>query len=269
MADNNMSLTESQVETKPRMSSKADYLVVIPARYESGRLPGKPLVDLLGVPLVHRTWHRCTKAVPAERIYVATDDRRIFDYCAEVGIQVAMTPDDCLTGTDRIAAFARDHPAELYINVQGDEPVIDPEDITRVLATARERPGEIINGMCAITDEALFRNPSIPKLVTRPDGRLLYMSRASIPTTKRHLFKTAWRQICIYAFPPEALVRFAEATSKSTLEAVEDIEILRFLEMGYEVRMIPLSDSSVAVDTPDDIPRAEAAIRALGLEVLD
>ncbi len=92
------------------MPSKADYLVVIPARYESGRLPGKPLVDLLGVPLVHRTWHRCTKAVPAERIYVATDDRRIFDYCAEVGIQVAMTPNDCLTGTDRIAAFARDNP---------------------------------------------------------------------------------------------------------------------------------------------------------------
>ena len=249
-------------------SSPPDYLLVIPARYDSGRLPGKPLIELLGVPLIHRTWHRCAQAVSAERIYVATDDARIFDYCVAAGIQAAMTPGDCLTGTDRVAAFAEAHPAGLYINVQGDEPVIDPEDITQVLAAARARPGEIINGMCKITDETLFTSPSIPKLVTRPDGRLLYMSRASIPTTKRHLFEKAWRQICVYAFPLEALANFAAARSKSSLEAIEDIEILRFLEMGFEVRMIPLSDSSVAVDTPDDIARAEAAIRALGLERL-
>jgi 3-deoxy-manno-octulosonate cytidylyltransferase (CMP-KDO synthetase) len=250
------------------MPSTPDYLLVIPARYESGRLPGKPLLELLGVPLVHRTWHQCTRAVPPELIYVATDDERIFGYCRDKGIRVAMTPADCLTGTDRIAAFAKDHPAGLYINVQGDEPVIDPEDIAKVLTAARERPGEVINGMCEITDEALFRNPSIPKLVTRPDGRLLYMSRAPIPTTKRLLFEKAWRQICIYAFPPDALARFAAMPSKSPLEAFEDIEILRFLEMGFEVRMIPLSDSSVAVDTPEDISRAEEAIRARGLEKL-
>ena len=248
------------------MSPLPDYLLVIPARYESGRLPGKPLIKLLGLPMIHRTWHQCARAVPPERIYVATDDRRILDYCAGAGIQAAMTPIDCLTGTDRVAAFAEQHPAGLYINVQGDEPVIDPEDITRVLAAARARPGEVINGRCEISDEALFRNPAIPKLVTRPDGRLLYMSRAAIPTTKGHLFKAAWRQICVYGFPPEALARFAAASSKSSLEAIEDIEILRFLEMGFEVRMIPLSDSSVAVDTPEDVARAEAAIRAKGLE---
>jgi len=240
--------------------------VVIPARYQSSRLPGKPLIELLGGSIIRRTHHRVVQAVPRERVWVATDDRRILDHCRDSGIQAVMTPSTCLTGTDRVACFAREVAADAYINVQGDEPVMDPEDVRAVWRAVALHPGEVINGMAAITEESLFRNPSIPKVVARPDGRLLYMSRAAIPTGKDLGFVAAWRQVCVYGFPPAALAAFAAHGRKTPLEAIEDIEILRFLELDYEVRMIALSDTSVAVDTAEDIPRAEAAIRRLGQE---
>jgi len=240
-------------------------IIVIPARYESSRLPGKPLIDLLGVSMIRRTHSRCIKAFPRDQVYVATDNQRIFEHCRENDIQVLMTPDDCLTGTDRVACVARNIDADLYINVQGDEPTMDPQDILDVYETAKSYPGEIVNGMCKINDESLFRNPTIPKVVARPDGRLLYMSRAAIPTSKQLGFNASHRQICTYAFPKKALEDFYSCKEKTPLEAIEDIEILRFLELGYEVQMVPLSDSSVAVDTPEDIPRAEAIIKNKGL----
>lgn len=240
-------------------------IIVIPARYESSRLPGKPLIELLGISMLRRTFDRCLQALPKEQVYVATDDQRIKVHCDQVGMPVVMTSQDCLTGTDRVAEVAQQIEADIYINVQGDEPVINPDDISAVYEAAVAHPGEIINGMCAITDEDLFRNPSIPKVVARPDGRLLYMSRASVPTSKALEFVTAQRQICIYSYTRQALNHFSQHGRKTPMEAIEDIEILRFLELGYEVRMVPLSDDSVAVDTIEDIPRAEAAIHARGL----
>lgn len=241
-------------------------ILVIPARYESSRLPGKPLIPLLGISMIRRTFHRCAQAFPRERIYVATDDQRVFDHCRDADINVLMTPQSCLTGTDRVACVAREISADVYVNVQGDEPVAEPDDITAVIEAAYAHPGEIINGYCPIENEELFRNPNIPKVVARADGRLLYMSRSPIPTDKAHGFHKAWRQVCIYAFPKNALLDFATSHSKTQLEQIEDIEILRFLEMGYNVQMVPLSARSVAVDTPSDVARAEAAIRAGGLE---
>jgi 3-deoxy-manno-octulosonate cytidylyltransferase (CMP-KDO synthetase) len=238
-------------------------VVVIPARYQSSRLPGKPLVELCGVPMIIRTWRQCLKAVPAEQVYVATDDDRIDEVCRRYGAQVVRTSSDCLTGTDRVAELARQIPADMYVNVQGDEPVFNPDDLRALIAQAERNPQDIINGYCPISTEEMFRSPTTPKVVMRPDGRLLYMSRGAIPTTKQLGFATAWRQVCAYAFPPAALEAFAGQTRKTPLEQLEDIEILRFLELGFEVRMIPMSDCSVAVDTPDDVARAEDAIRAL------
>ena len=241
-------------------------VVVIPARYRSSRLPGKPLVELCGVPMVVRTWRRCLEAVPAERLYVTTDDERIAVVCRDAGINVVMTSPDCLTGTDRVAEFALSVPADTYINVQGDEPIFNPADLRALMAAAERHPHDIINGWCGITDEAMFRSPSTPKVVMRPDGRLLYMSRAAIPTGKSLAFEGARRQVCAYAFPADTLAAFvADPGRKTPLEQVEDIEILRFLELGFEVRMIPMSDQSVAVDNPEDVDRAEAVIRELGL----
>lgn len=247
------------------MSFQMRPLVVIPARFESSRLPGKPLVQLCGVPMIVRTWRQCTKAIEADRIVVATDDARIEAVCAENGIVALRTSAHCLTGTDRVAEVAGRIEASTYINVQGDEPVFNPADLTALIEAAARHPGEVLNGMCNITEEDVFRSTTVPKVVARPDGRLLYMSRASIPTGKDLRFSSASRQVCAYAFPAAALRDFAAAPEKTPLEQVEDIEILRFLELGYEVRMLPMSDQSIAVDVPADVPRAESRIRELGL----
>ncbi|ROH87075.1 3-deoxy-manno-octulosonate cytidylyltransferase [Pseudomethylobacillus aquaticus] len=243
------------------MSSKI--AVIIPARYESSRLPGKPLVSLVGVPMVVRTYRQVIKACDPAMVYVATESDLIREVCEAEGIQVLMTSKDCLTGTDRVAECAALLDADLFINVQGDEPLFDPADIEVLLEAAKQYPGEVLNGYCAIHDEAHFRSKTTPKAVFRQDGRLLYMSRGAIPTTKTHSFVSSWRQVCTYAFPRAALQAFSAQASKTPLEQMEDIEILRFLELGWEVRMIPMSENSMPVDTPEDIALVEAAIRQL------
>ena len=172
-----------------------------------------------------------------------------------------MTSDKCLTGTDRIAEASKHIKCDVVINVQGDEPIINPVDIKEVVNATIEHPGEIINGMATITTEDEFLNPSIPKVITRPDGKLLFMSRGAIPTTKTLNFETAWKQICIYAFPVDSLKMFANQKNKTPLEKIEDIEILRFLEMGYDVRMIKLSGTSFAIDTKEDLKKIRKSFK--------
>lgn len=222
---------------------------------KSSRFPGKPLIDILGKSLIQRTFEQCLKAVPAELIHVATDDVRIQEHCEKTGMQVVMTSPDCLTGTDRVAEVAQSIKADYYINVQGDEPLINPQDILDCIAAIDRYPGEVINGYCEVDNELDYQSLSIPKVVFRPDGRLLYMSRSPIPGNKTAKLIKTWRQVCVYAFPMEALFDFAKKGQKTTLEAMEDLEILRFLEMGFEVRMIPLSKDSIAVDHPEDVQK--------------
>lgn len=242
-----------------------NYAIIIPARYESSRLPGKPLIDLDGIPMLVRTYRQCAKACPAEKIYVATDDPRIKAVCDAYGIQSLRTSSDCLTGTDRVAECAKKLDYDIFINVQGDEPVFNPDDISRLIDAIYQYPGEVLNGVCEIHDESQFRSTSTPKAVMRNDGRLLYMSRAAIPTSKKNEFTKAWRQVCAYAFPRAALEAFIAQPAKTPLELIEDIEILRFLELGFEVRMITLSEDSIAVDVPEDVPKVVAAIKERGL----
>lgn len=237
-------------------------VIIIPARYQSGRLPGKPLVQLAGVPMIERTWRQCAKGFDAARVYIATDDERIASHCRSVGAQVIMTSDACLTGTDRVAEAALQLDADVIINVQGDEPLFNPDDIAKVLAALERHPGEILNGYADITSEEEFRSPSMPKAVVRADGQLLYMSRGAVPTSKKLEFHFAWRQVCIYAFPRTALAAFTAHGRKTPLEAIEDIEILRFLELGWPVRMVRVSSDSIPVDNPEDVARVEAVIAA-------
>lgn len=241
-----------------------NYLVVIPARYGSSRLPGKPLIELEGVPMIVRTYRQCIKAVPRDKVVVATDDDRVRLCCEAEGIRVLMTSSQCLTGTDRVAEVAKRISADTYINVQGDEPIFNPDDLRLLLEVAKENKDSVVNGYCEILEEERFRSFTIPKVVVRPDGRLLYMSRASIPATKGDRFVRGWRQVCAYAFPYNALQDFAGSKTKTPLEAMEDIEILRFLEIGWEVKMVKMSAQSISVDTPEDVPRVEHAIRVLG-----
>jgi 3-deoxy-manno-octulosonate cytidylyltransferase (CMP-KDO synthetase) len=238
-----------------------DTAIIIPARYQSTRFPGKPLINILGKSMIRRVWEQCEKAIPSKNIFVATDSEKIKNHCLENNIQVLLTSSDCLTGTDRVYEASKQIQAETIINVQGDEPLINPEDIKKVIEESKRYPNKIINAMCPILEEKDFRSINIPKVVVRKDFQLLYMSRAPIPIDKINSFSKAWKQVCIYAFPKNALKSFSLEGSKTPLEFLEDIEILRFLELGYDIKMIEVSTSSIAVDVPKDVKRVVEAIR--------
>jgi 3-deoxy-manno-octulosonate cytidylyltransferase (CMP-KDO synthetase) len=237
-----------------------NYIVVIPARYQSSRFPGKPLADIHGKSMLRCVWDQCIQAASSEKILVATDDDRIKDHCQENGMQVEMTSSSCLTGTDRLYEVALKRKSDIYINVQGDEPLVSPNDIKAVIDASQNEPKITFNAMCQINEEAEFRNPNIPKVVTRNDGRLLYISRAPIPTNKKLGFEKTMKQVCIYAYPRDVLIAFGSLKEKTPLELIEDLEILRLLELGYKVKMIEVSGSSVAVDTPKDLEKVRAMI---------
>lgn len=235
------------------------YLIVIPARLKSTRLPNKPLIKILGKEVLLRTYERCLSAVnDPSKIVVATDHPSIVSFCELHAIQVVLTSENCLTGTDRVAEVAQKISAETYINVQGDEPVLDPEDLSKVIKAVENDPTLVYNGYAEIKQETNYYSPNIPKVIFHPNTKkLMYMSRAAIPTNKKFGFEKAWKQVCIYAFPKDSLAAFS-GTTKTPLEAIEDIEVLRFLELGYGVQMIPLSGKSIAVDVPEDIEKVEA-----------
>jgi len=235
------------------------YLIVIPARLKSTRLPNKPLIKIQGKEILLRTYERCLLAVnDPKKIVVATDHQSIVSFCQEKNINVIMTSDQCLTGTDRVCEVAKKISADTYINVQGDEPIIDPEDLKKVIATVEKDPKKVYNGYAEIKTEHNYFSPNIPKVIFHPTTKeLMYMSRAAIPANKSFTFEKAWKQVCIYAFPKDSLVAFS-ATNKTPLEAIEDIEVLRFLELGYKVQMISLSGNGIAVDVPEDIKKVEA-----------
>ena len=242
------------------MSSPAnDFLVVIPARYASSRFPGKALADLGGKAVVQRCYEQCLKAVPAAQVVVATEDQRIVDFCVANNINVVMTSDQCITGTDRVAEVATQLEASWYINVQGDEPFLDPQGLTQMIdaAQAANSDTHIIYAYSPITTEEDFRSVTVPKVICSLDGRLMYASRAAIPTTKALQFVRANRQIGMYAFTAHALTMFASQGTKTPHEELEDIEILRFVEMGMTVRMVQVDSVGIAIDTPEDLDRAK------------
>ena len=246
----------------PRINSK-DYLVVIPARYNSTRFPGKPLADLCGKSLVQHVWGKCVEAVGEENVLVATDDVRIMEHCNQNQMNVMMTSSECLTGTDRLAEVAVKFKRKFYINVQGDEPLINPQDIIKFIKASTRDTNSIFNGFCAIENEDDFLSPNVPKVVVGVDNTLLYISRAPIPANKSRSFTTADRQVCIYSFPRESLLKFGRFNKKSLNENIEDIEILRFIDNGYRVKMIRVSDAQIAVDTESDLKRASSLLKVI------
>ena len=242
------------------MPATNDFAIVIPARYQSSRFPGKPLADIHGKPMIQHVWEKCQQAIGPGHVFVATDDDRIAKACQHFGAATLMTDSNCLTGTDRVAQAAQQLDYEFIVNVQGDEPMLDPADILAVAQAFRQAGGAVINAMAAINNEDEYWSRNVPKVVTNTAGRLQYMSRAAIPANKAGTFVKAWKQVCIYCFTRGQLASFAAATEKGPIEQIEDIEILRFLDMGIDVHMVELHSSSIAVDTPEDLQRVINAI---------
>ena len=235
-----------------------EVLGVIPARYSSSRFPGKPLVKILGKPMIIWVAEATAIALGSENVVVATDDDRIHKIVNDYGFNVLMTSNDCLTGTDRVSEVAQRLDAQIYLNIQGDEPLINPIDILEVYNYKKNHNDYIINCMSKITSDENPSNVNLIKIVANESGRLLYMSRGLIPGSKNTVsIPKYYKQVCIYGYNKEQLLRFSSLGRKSLLEGIEDIEILRFLDLGYEVQMLEVESNSYGVDEPRDIDIVE------------
>lgn len=238
---------------------------VIPARYKSSRFPGKPLADICGKPMIWWVYQQCKKVTAFNDVIIATDDERINEACVGLGMTCVMTSEKNLTGTDRVAEVASQIEADLYVNVQGDEPLIQPKNIEKVFAPfiSNSFAGRVTNLMAPIHNPVDITNPTVVKVVTRADNYGLYLSRAPVPHPKGNVPVQYYKQLGIYAFTQEALLFFRSygiAHGKAKNEQIEDVEILRFIENGWDVLFIEAAESSVAVDTPHDLERVIALI---------
>ena len=237
-------------------------VIIIPARYKSTRFPGKPLTPIQGKPMILWVAELCAEVLPAEFVYVATEDFQIKEIVEKAGFNVVMTSNKCPTGTDRIAEAATQIEADIYINVQGDEPLLNPADILTIIETKKMYPNEVINGYCKIGDNEDPQSVNIPKVIFNENQQMVYMSRNLVPGTKTKEFvpPNYYKQVCIYAFNKQELSDFSEFGRKGTLEYYEDIEILRFLDIGVNIRVIETKSVSLAVDVPEDVLRVEEEI---------
>jgi 3-deoxy-manno-octulosonate cytidylyltransferase (CMP-KDO synthetase) len=236
--------------------------VVIPARYASTRLPGKPLLPIAGKPLIQHVWERCTKAKGITQVIIATDDMRIAEAAFGFGAEVAMTSPKHRSGTDRVAEVAkRLRGVSHVINVQGDEPLIDPKLVARLASDmAKDRMIQMItaaNAFVAADDEA---NPNMVKVVLDRAGDALYFSRSPIPYVRGDGVRpTFYRHQGIYGYTRKFLLQFVK-WKPGVLEQAESLEQLRALENGAKIRVVLTKHAAVGVDTPADIPAVERSL---------
>ena len=240
---------------------------VIPARYQSSRFPGKPLADICGKPMIWWVYQQCKKVDDFDDVYVATDDEQIFNKCKELGVEVIMTSDKHPTGTDRIGEVARKISADLIVNIQGDEPLLEPETIKAAIKPFYDNPQlKVSNLMTRIKDPVDVVNNTIPKVITNKDGIGIYLTRSAAPYPKGSIDFAYYKQVCVYGFKPEALQFYCDygmKYGKAKIESIEDIEILRFIENGYKVQYIEVDSETVAVDTPKDLEKVCKIMRKM------
>ncbi|MEZ4773995.1 MAG: 3-deoxy-manno-octulosonate cytidylyltransferase [Bacteroidia bacterium] len=230
-------------------------LGVIPARYGSSRFPGKPLVEIQGKSMIRRVYEQCQKAEAVSRVVVATDDERIFGHVLDFGGNVEMTGTEHLSGTERMAEIAQKYGEfSHFINIQGDEPFIDPGQINQV--------GEILLGNGApdivtlarpMVDREQISNPNLVKVVMDMLGNAMYFSRSVIPFPRNETPGMVWyKHIGIYGFRREVLLAVPQMPA-SPLEVSESLEQLRWLTNGYRIQVGITLTESISVDTPDDL----------------
>jgi 3-deoxy-manno-octulosonate cytidylyltransferase (CMP-KDO synthetase) len=242
-------------------------IAIIPARFASTRFPGKPLALLGGKPMVQHVWTRCQESGAFSQLIVATDDERIAAVVRAFGGEVALTSRHCQSGTDRIAEVARSFSGpRVFINVQGDEPLIHPAALSQ-LARAFSDPTVQMATLVRPLEEEERQNPNVVKAIVGVNGNALYFSRADIPyvRTRDTVSPPRYAHIGLYGYRRETLLKLA-ALNPSPLEQAESLEQLRALEHGISIRCLVTAFKSQAVDTPEDLRRAEEAIALLGFE---
>jgi 3-deoxy-manno-octulosonate cytidylyltransferase (CMP-KDO synthetase) len=242
------------------IAEQPNVVVVIPARYASTRLPGKPLVSLAGKPMVQWVYERAKQAQTVRRVIVATDDQRIVDAVRAFGGESRMTRQEHRTGTERIAEVAAHEPGDVFVNVQGDEPLIDPLAIDTAVGALLEQPvAQIATVVTAIRHAGDIMDPHVVKTVLDFEGNGLYFSRAPIPwvrDTQQKVHVKYWKHLGLYVFQRAALLEYP-TLPHGELEKVEQLEQLRWLENGWKIRVAEVPHDAVSVDIPDDVERVE------------
>jgi 3-deoxy-manno-octulosonate cytidylyltransferase (CMP-KDO synthetase) len=233
-------------------------LGVIPARYYSTRLPGKPLAEIAGRPMIQLVYENVTGSSLLDEVIVATDDKRVVEAVRRFGGKAEMTSKDHATGTDRVAEVAGKFDVQVVVNIQGDEPFVCAGMIDEIVSPLLEEEGIHI---CTLKHEITcpddYDNPNVVKVVTDEKGFALYFSRSLIPYPRRREGHRAYEHIGIYAYPAEFLLQFSRM-HQTPLEKTESLEQLRALEAGYRVKVILTTQEYIplSVDTPEDLERA-------------
>ncbi len=237
---------------------------VIPARYESSRFPGKPLADICGKPMIWWVYNQCMMVDDFDEVIVATDDLRIFKACQELGIKATMTSSEHRTGTDRIGEVSERIPADLYVNIQGDEPLLEPTTIKKAIEPFYNDSNlQITNLMTRIHNPVDIYNCTVPKVLVNFENEAVYLTRSPAPYPKGRIDFACYKQVCVYGFKPKALdffIKYGKEFGKARLESIEDIEILRFIENGYKVKYIEVDSQTVAVDTINDLKKVNEIV---------
>lgn len=235
--------------------------VVIPARYASTRFPGKPLVDIKGVSMIQRVYTQATQATLIDEVYIATDDERIYSHVESFGGKVIYTSTEHESGTDRIAeAYTKMPACDYIINVQGDEPFINPKQIDDLARLMISTSGQLGTMVKEIEDEEVLFNPNTPKVVLKENNEAIYFSRQPIPFLRGKERKEwlenhqYYKHIGMYAYSTEVLPKLTQL-SISSLEKAESLEQLRWLENGYKIHVVTTEFETFGIDVPEDLER--------------
>lgn len=240
---------------------------IIPSRFGSSRFPGKPLAQILDKSLIQRTYENALRATHLHSVIVATDDQRIFDHVQSFGGKVVMTSDACATGTDRLAEVIRNdpslHDADIIVNIQGDEPTIDPHVIEAVALALEEDPqASMSTAIVKMTNAENALNPHTVKCVIDCHGYALYFSRSLIPGGRLLSFiaeTTYYKHLGIYGYRREFLLHYSEL-QPTPLQLAEDLEQLKVLEHGFRIKTVIVQSECMDVNTPEDIKKVEQLI---------
>lgn len=231
--------------------------IIIPARYDSTRLHGKPLIQVKDKPIIQWVWEKAVMTTLADRIIIATDNQQIFDNAESFGAEVEMTLDTHTSGSDRIAEVVERHPEFSYIvNLQGDEPLITPESIDEVIKGVKNTDADISTLIRVLDNRKDIENPNCVKCVIDNNGYALYFSRSKIPFERNLGLSPFYGHLGIYGYKREALLRMTQMR-QSSLELTESLEQLRALQAGMKIKTYTVDFKPVGIDTVDDLRQFE------------
>ena len=237
---------------------------VIPARYESSRFPGKPLADINGKPMIWWVYQQVRKSKRLDAVLVATDDDRIKKVCEQLGLEVCMTSIEHNTPTSRTYEISCYYPADFYIMVNGDEPLISPETINAIIPTALSEQPYVASAVTMISNASDVIDPTNLKVVVSNQNKLLYISRASIPYPKGMNEYTFRKFVGIQTLNKSALDFYAKYP-KSPLELIEESDLLRYIENGIDVHIAHVENDNLSVDTPKDLEKVQKILMKEGI----